>query len=790
MQLSNIPDKLVLPFANAGGKNSIPVNSQIGITAGAASLVDGFPPLTRTPIAAGGVPPSGLDMNGILYDMSAVVRWANAGGGYPYDSAFATDSNVGGYPKGARVARSDGAGYWFNTVDNNVTDPESSGSAAAGWVPDFTSGVTAITMTSSSVTLTASQYGKPIIVITGTLTANLNLILPTFAGGKWNVINSASGAFTITAKTALGAGVAIPTSNAISVFCDGTNIASADNPWYTSPYSGLAAGLNTAIAGDYVDVVRDFQARGDGISDDSLAFQNAIDKAQQLKTKLIVPSGIFRIRSPLIILDFVSIVGFGARSVMLRDFDNSSDKKHQGLINVVSTSSTEFIDMFNISNIKLADDVLAKGFSEFQHLINLGGSANTKIKDCIFEGFRGDAIYVGSGYTDTSERHNYSLEIEGCLIDGVNKNNRNAVSVLDVSNMRIKNCNFKNTTRSNMPGAIDLEPESSFNKIQDISVYGCNFENIGGTSGVVGFYEKHAATRDLAVSNINFYQNNFKNCDNNGGAFGCQLTNSSPSNSTSPVFFSFYENNVSDMKRVGVVVGAKSVKHIENTYRNIELGLFLGLALNGSNYDIISRKNKYYSVGKENSIYGGYAIQVSTNSHLTISDSFVDVGKADGSMGHAVYFVDGTSDNITIEDIDVYSPSNLTTKSIKKLNTHTFNSETNRFDNNKIINGSDFEFKSNNYQNYDASFSYTNIIEGISFAAVNSDPNTPTFSGTGILQTNKFRDPVNLNYTNTTIQYFYPTGADSVGLADISIYFRKISPTTGGWGGWLKLVGA
>jgi len=81
MQSSNAPSKLVLPFASAGGKNTIPVASQIGIVAGKASLADGFPPLTRTPLSAGGVPPSGLDMNGILYEMSAVIRWANAGGG-------------------------------------------------------------------------------------------------------------------------------------------------------------------------------------------------------------------------------------------------------------------------------------------------------------------------------------------------------------------------------------------------------------------------------------------------------------------------------------------------------------------------------------------------------------------------------------------------------------------------------------------------------------------------------------------------------------------------------------
>lgn len=221
MQLVNAPAKLVLPFANAGAKNTIPTASQIGITPGAASLTDGFPPLTRTPLLAGGVPPSGLDMNGIIYELSAVVRWNNAGGGYPYDSAFATDSNVGGYPKGARVLRSDGLGYWFNTSDNNVTDPEGAGAVAAGWVPDFTSGASAVTMTNANVTLTALQYGKPLIIISGLLTANLNLIFPDIAR-SWIVINNTTGAFTITGKTAGGTGVALQKNQ--TIVGDGTNI--------------------------------------------------------------------------------------------------------------------------------------------------------------------------------------------------------------------------------------------------------------------------------------------------------------------------------------------------------------------------------------------------------------------------------------------------------------------------------------------------------------------------------------------------------------------------------------
>ena len=260
MQLSDIPGKLTLPFADAGAKNTIPVASQIGITAGAASLTDGFPPLTRTPIASGGVPPSGADMNGILYEMSAVIRWANAGGGYTYDGTFAADSDVGGYPKGARVMRSDGLGYWLNTADNNVTDPEGAGAVAAGWVPDFTNGVAAVTMTGSNVTLTALEYGKPIIIISGLLTANLNLIFPDIAG-QWIVINNTTGAFTITCKTAAGTGVEVAGVRAI--VGDGTNIYGEADPLEISSTGQAQAGTDNTTAVSPLRLREAFNAAGD-----------------------------------------------------------------------------------------------------------------------------------------------------------------------------------------------------------------------------------------------------------------------------------------------------------------------------------------------------------------------------------------------------------------------------------------------------------------------------------------------------------------------------------------------
>lgn len=213
------PSKIAVPFANSGTKNSIPVASQVSTVPNGASYTDGFPPLTMTPKSAGGIPPRGGDMNGILYELTNSVRYTQAGGLYPYDSTFST--TVGGYPQGAMVGTTDGTGAWLNTSANNTTDPEAFGS---GWLPYNQVGGSVVTMSNANVTLTALQAGKKIITITGTLTSNLFLYFPTWIN-EWTIINSTTGAFKITAKTASGTGVVL-ISGENQVYGDGSNIKS------------------------------------------------------------------------------------------------------------------------------------------------------------------------------------------------------------------------------------------------------------------------------------------------------------------------------------------------------------------------------------------------------------------------------------------------------------------------------------------------------------------------------------------------------------------------------------
>ena len=226
MQSTNIPAKIPLPFANSASstyKNTIPTASQIGITNGKASLTDGFPPLTFQAISSGGIPPFGADFNGILNEITAIQQWQNAGGFFPYDSAFSTA--VGGYPKGAILQAAAFGGLWISTAENNTTNPDTGG---AGWSSLAFEGTQAITVTTADVTVTQLQSAYPVLIVSGTLTGNRNLILPAVVG-EWIIQNNTTGAYTLTGKTASGTGVTLAQSQSTYIYGDGTNIYFADS---------------------------------------------------------------------------------------------------------------------------------------------------------------------------------------------------------------------------------------------------------------------------------------------------------------------------------------------------------------------------------------------------------------------------------------------------------------------------------------------------------------------------------------------------------------------------------
>jgi hypothetical protein len=116
----------------------------------------------------------------------------------------------------------DGDTGWGNTVNTGVTslvDASVAGTAAV--VHD-----NAIDYTLTSVNGTADEARKMFLAITGTLTANRNVVCPAVSK-LYFITNSTTGGFAVTLKTSAGTGILVPNGRSVVLYCNATNVVDA-----------------------------------------------------------------------------------------------------------------------------------------------------------------------------------------------------------------------------------------------------------------------------------------------------------------------------------------------------------------------------------------------------------------------------------------------------------------------------------------------------------------------------------------------------------------------------------
>ena len=147
------PKLLPKPWASDGLKNNIPAERSGGLAQEAATYAEGFPNITMTPISVGGKPPSGKDMNSVLYEISAHTVWQNQGGRYRFDQAFC--DAIGGYPKGAVLINDTLDTEYISLVDANTHNPNS-GNNTGKWAIHAGKGLKASTTQAGSTQLSSA----------------------------------------------------------------------------------------------------------------------------------------------------------------------------------------------------------------------------------------------------------------------------------------------------------------------------------------------------------------------------------------------------------------------------------------------------------------------------------------------------------------------------------------------------------------------------------------------------------------------------------------------------------
>ncbi|ENF7816152.1 hypothetical protein ABR157_001915 [Enterobacter soli] len=224
MNSSDSPSKIIKAFGVNGLKNTIPVDSSTSTdNNGVATFDKGFPPITMQPLSAGGIPPSGKDVNGVLYSVTIQQQWQNAGMGYLFDPTYA--SSISGYPQGAAIPNSDYSGCWINTTNGNTNSPEGTTALPTGWVPGYVYGSSSVSISTTNVNVSDIVASKKRIILSGTLTGNRILYLPQWVR-DWTIENNcaASGFSVIISTRAAGTTVQSTPGSIQKIYCDGVNI--------------------------------------------------------------------------------------------------------------------------------------------------------------------------------------------------------------------------------------------------------------------------------------------------------------------------------------------------------------------------------------------------------------------------------------------------------------------------------------------------------------------------------------------------------------------------------------
>jgi len=382
------------------------------------------------------------------------------------------------------------------------------------------------------------------------------------------------------------------------------------------------------------------------------------------------------------------------------------------MVSADSGSSSVANNLTNIvvRDVQLLGTVATDGFSQFVYLLGLNGVTDAVIERVLFKGFRGDGFYLGSSYVAGVERHNRKITVRSCVFDGVNNQNRNGVSVTDCDGLLVDDCEFKNTTSSTMPGAIDMEPDAyAYPIIKNVLIRKCKFTNIGGNVGAVSLQVPSAVT--TVPTNIIIEENEFSGYVGTG-AFISFNTNRVPSSTSAKNDWKIIGNNCITGGLPFSLFDGNKVTFRDNYFQDCTQGGLIGYTGSTNQvYDLEFLNNRMVRCSSSGS---GCGLTIFTlNFGHFENNKWIDCGTGVAGNSNAIDFNSGSSTYIQFDNNEISAPTSKTLVAIQKEAGHTFSFTTNRYIGNNV-NGlpNAFQAEESDYlQN-----AYTCVVTGASSA--------------------------------------------------------------------------
>lgn len=234
------------------------------------------------------------------------------------------------------------------------------------------------------------------------------------------------------------------------IYYDGTHVGIFTNS--TLATLDVNGGIRATSVWDRSNV-KYWGAIGDFATDDTAAIQNAIDA--NYNSTLTIPIGTYQIEY-LVITNTITIVGPGT----LKAKNNIANS----MVYVEKAGKVKFDGLGFDGNISTVSP-----WSEQYHCIKILESTNVVVTGCLFTNICGDGIYI-SRIDGLSPPY---IESKDVLIENskfyANNDNRNGVSIVCASRVRIKGNTFYRMARPDMPGAIDSEPDHADHPLEFVN---------------------------------------------------------------------------------------------------------------------------------------------------------------------------------------------------------------------------------------------------------------------------------------------------------------------------------
>lgn len=228
---------------------------------------------------------------------------------------------------------------------------------------------------------------------------------------------------------------------------------------------------NRSVGGPPRLDVRDFGARGDGLTDDTAAIQRAIDTAPAGAVMVVIPDGVYLIDA--------------LRSVVLRD-DLTLELSAGATLRAIPNAAVRYAILLarDSKNLVVRGGTLQgeryehRGTSgEWGMGVHLLGCTNVRLEGVTARDCWGDGFYLGhSTRSNVAGGECANVEILGCTaLD----NRRQGLSITGCVGARIEGCTFARTNGTPPQSGIDLEP-NGVKRVENITVRGCRCTDNAG----------------------------------------------------------------------------------------------------------------------------------------------------------------------------------------------------------------------------------------------------------------------------------------------------------------------